>query len=79
MFNETGGKPKAGALTPVQALDFQVCQRVLPRLRGGAEAEGLLDDLLKFCKKHHLGDASARVERMQHQLGRHMSFSFWTS
>ncbi len=61
------------------ALDFQVHQRVLPRLHGGNEHEKLLKDLETFCRNHRLIRSTARVKRMRAQLVRHLSFSFWVS
>lgn len=61
------------------ALDHQVCQRVLPRLRGGPESRGVLEDLAGFCDRQQLHRARERVDRMLFQLEHHLTFNFWSS
>ena len=61
-------------------VDGQICQRILPRLRGGLELKPVLERLSVFCQNRHLTKSRARIDRMlQPFADNDMATSFWTS
>lgn len=67
----------AGLLDPLVALDLQVKQRILPRVRGTEVIEGMLNDLLAFMKEQRLPRSHKRLEEMKSRLKRDGYTSFW--
>ncbi len=64
-------------LAPEVALDLQVKQRILPRVRGTQIIEGTLNDLLAFTKTHNLPRSEQRLNEMKSRLTRDGYTSFW--
>lgn len=66
-----------GLLEPQVALDLQIKQRVLPRVRGTATITNTLRELLEFMRKNTLERSAARIEEMETRLKRDGYTSFW--
>lgn len=66
-----------GLLSPLAALDLQVKQRVLPRVRGTEAIRSTLDELSAFMRKHDLVRSEKRLEEMKFRLKRDGYTSFW--
>ena len=64
-------------LSPLVALDLQVKQRILPRVRGTEAIRSTLDELFSFMKKHDLSRSEKRLEEMKIRLNRDGYTSFW--
>jgi len=55
-----------GVLSPAVAADLQVCQRVLPSIRGvGSAFRVRLDDLAALLRTHQMPRAAARTQRLR--------------
>lgn len=69
----TGAPP----FTAQDAFDYQILQKILPRLTGtGDEAVDVLDGLIDFCKDDYRRSA-LKLERMKRRLNRTGFVSFW--
>lgn len=66
----------APAFAPQDAFDYQVLQKVLPRLSGGAELEEALEALYRFCEKTYPRSAR-KLDRMRRRLAQAGFVSFW--
>lgn len=67
----------APALTPQDAFDYQILQKILPRLTGsGEEAHEVLNDLLAFCEQDYVRSAK-KLKQMKRRLDRTGFVSFW--
>lgn len=64
-------------LAPSVALDLQVKQRILPRVRGTEAIRSTLDELSTFMRKHDLVRSEKRLEEMKFRLKRDGYTSFW--
>jgi len=64
-------------LSPLVALDLQVKQRILPRVRGTEAIRSTLDELSAFMRKHDLSRSEKRLEEMKIRLKRDGYTSFW--
>lgn len=64
-------------LAPEVALDLQIKQRILPRVRGTQIIEGTINDLLAFTRDHHLPRSEQRLGEMKSRLTRDGYTSFW--
>lgn len=61
-----------------EAVDMQICQRILTKLRGDERATPVIERLLKYFQAQKLRYSETRLERMlvqRHHLG---YFSFWS-
>ncbi|MBX5458135.1 MAG: hypothetical protein IRZ31_14665 [Thermogemmatispora sp.] len=67
----------AGLLEPEVALDLQIKQRILPRVRGTEVIEGVLDELLALTRTQQLPRSYQRLEEMKNRLKRDGYTSFW--
>lgn len=61
------------------ALDLQLCQRILPRIRGDESIGRLLERLEVFAEEHQYEATRARIGRMRAQLDTVRVASFWTA
>jgi energy-coupling factor transporter ATP-binding protein EcfA2 len=69
--------PDAPSFTPQDAFDYQILQKILPRLTGtGDEATDVLDALIKFCEGDYVRSAQ-KLGRMKRRLERTGFVSFW--
>jgi hypothetical protein len=59
------------------AFDFQIKQRILPRIRGTLTLERTLADLAGFMKQNGLSHSAQRLEEMTTRLKRDGYTSFW--
>jgi len=67
----------APLFTAQDAFDFQILQKVLPRLTGaGDEAAEVLDGLIVFCERDYVRSAQ-KLGRMKRRLERTGFVSFW--
>jgi 5-methylcytosine-specific restriction protein B len=67
----------APLFTAQDAFDFQILQKVLPRLTGaGDEAGEVLDGLIAFCEGEYVRSAQ-KLGRMKRRLERTGFVSFW--
>jgi hypothetical protein len=64
-------------LSPLVALDLQVKQRILPRVRGTEAIRSTLDELSAFMRNHDLSRSEKRLEEMKIRLKRDGYTSFW--
>jgi 5-methylcytosine-specific restriction endonuclease McrBC GTP-binding regulatory subunit McrB len=66
-------------LAPSVALDLQIKQRILPRVRGSdSEAmRGMLESFIDFVKQNKLSRSQSRLEEMKARLGNYGYTSFW--
>lgn len=60
-----------------QATDWQVKQRILPKIRGDLRIRGTLDALHRCLSRHGLEQSSARLQRMVEQLNHDQFVTFW--
>nr|BBH92024.1 hypothetical protein KTA_02230 [Thermogemmatispora argillosa] len=67
----------AGLLEPQAALDLQIKQRILPRVRGTEVIEGVLNELLALTRDQQLPRSHQRLEEMKSRLKRDGYTSFW--
>jgi hypothetical protein len=67
----------AGLLEPEVALDLQIKQRILPRVRGTEVIEGVLDELLALTRDQRLPRSHQRLGEMKSRLKRDGYTSFW--
>lgn len=67
----------ARAFTPDRAFDYQILQKILPRLTGvGEEAADILDALIDFCGNTYPRSVN-KLQRMRRRLDRTGFTSFW--
>lgn len=66
-----------GLLDSDVALDLQIKQRILPRVRGTLTIRDTLRTLTAFMKQNRLPRAAARLEEMESRLNRDGYTSFW--
>lgn len=66
-----------GLLSPEVALDLQVKQRILPRVRGTKEIEEVVNELLTFLRNHSMPRSTERLEEMIMRLERNDYVNFW--
>lgn len=64
-------------LQPAAALDLQVKQRILPRVRGTETIRPVLDELTTFVKHNNLTRSEKRLEEMKDRLKRDGYTNFW--
>jgi hypothetical protein len=64
-------------LEPLVALDLQIKQRILPRVRGTEVIEGVLNELLALTRDQQLPRSHQRLEEMKSRLKRDGYTSFW--
>jgi hypothetical protein len=67
----------AGLLETEVALDLQVKQRILPRVRGTLTIRETLRELTAYMKQHGLLRSAARLEEMEHRLTRDGYTNYW--
>lgn len=60
-----------------KALDRQIEQKILTKLRGGREQEDMLARLRKALTGLEMSRSVSVVERMQHSLSQYESFQYW--
>ena len=66
-----------GSITRRDAIDLQVLQRVLPKIRGDLRLQGMLDELSALLKRHELLRSHDRLEWMRRQLEFDQFVTFW--
>jgi energy-coupling factor transporter ATP-binding protein EcfA2 len=67
-----------GTLTTQDAIDLQIKQRILPKIRGDLRLQEMLDELAKVLDTHQLMRSAKRLESMRHQLEIDQFVTFWT-
>ncbi|MEP7122435.1 MAG: Hsp70 family protein [Byssovorax sp.] len=60
-----------------EATDWQVKQRILPKLRGDLRIRGALEALHSCLKRHALKESQERLQRMLEQLDHDQFVTFW--
>lgn len=68
----------SGALTSQDAIDLQIKQRILPKIRGDLRLQEMLGDLAKVLDTHQLSRSAKRLEWMRDQLEIDHFVTFWT-
>ena len=67
----------APPFTPEDAFDYQILQKILPRLSGtGEESADILDALIQTCKESY-PRSTHKLGRMRRRLERTGFTSFW--
>jgi energy-coupling factor transporter ATP-binding protein EcfA2 len=67
-----------GALTSQDAIDLQIKQRILPKIRGDLRLQEMLGELAKVLETHQLTRSAKRLEGMRDQLEIDHFVTFWT-
>lgn len=66
-----------GVIQRKDAIDLQVKQRILPKIRGDIRLQGMFDELLPLLQKHGLTRSFKRLEWMNSQLDFDKFVTFW--
>ncbi|RKH16513.1 hypothetical protein D7X74_15155 [Corallococcus sp. CA047B] len=66
-----------GTVGRKDAIDLQVQQRILPKIRGDVRLNEMLEELATVLKKHQLHRSARRLDRMLKQLGFEQFVTFW--
>lgn len=66
-----------GTLSPQDAVDLAVKQRILPKIRGDLRLLEMLEELAKVLEMHKLQRSVKRLEQMRHQLRLDHFVTFW--
>ncbi len=67
----------APSFTPQDAFDYQILQKILPRLSGAdSESARVINNLLSFCSPRYLRSAQ-KLTRMKHRLEHTGFVTFW--
>jgi energy-coupling factor transporter ATP-binding protein EcfA2 len=66
-----------GIVTRKDAIDLQILQRILPKIRGDLRLHDMLGELSELLHKHQLTRAHQRLEWMRKQLAFDQFVTFW--